>query len=139
MFRGLNQVSKKFDWKQFPNFTQREMRCTHTGIDGITEDFMSRLQALRTAFGKPMTISSGYRHPTHPIEAKKTKPGAHSSGNACDICVSGEDAYHLLSLAIEHGFGRIGIQQKGATSSRFIHLDICREEDGFVTPTIWSY
>lgn len=132
-------MSNNLNWKQFPNFTPREMRCTHTGMDGISEDFMLRLQRLRTAFGQPMTITSGYRHPTHPLEAKKAKPGAHSSGNAVDICVSGDDAYRLIALAIEHGFERIGVKQKGATSSRFIHLDTCLEEDGFVTPTIWSY
>lgn len=32
---------------------------------------------------RPMRVTSGYRHPTHPIEAKKAKPGEHASG----LCV----------------------------------------------------
>jgi uncharacterized protein YcbK (DUF882 family) len=96
--------------------------------------FMGRLQQLRNAYGKPMRITSGYRCPDHPVEAKKSTPGVHTMGMAADIAVSGTDAYELLNLAFGHGFTGIGVNQKGG--SRFIHLDTMREPP---RPNVWSY
>ncbi len=95
---------------------------------------MNKLQALRSAYGKPMTITSGYRCSKHPIEAKKAKPGAHASGCACDIAVVGADAHRLLKLAFQMAFTGIGVQQKG--NGRFIHLDTL---EGGLRPSVWSY
>jgi uncharacterized protein YcbK (DUF882 family) len=83
-----------------------------------------------------MTVTSGYRHPTHPIEAAKAAPGAHSTGRAVDIAVQGADAVRLIALAIAEGFTGIGVQQKG--SGRFIHLDDL-PSGAFPRPTVWSY
>ena len=85
-------------------------------------------------YDKPMTITSGYRDPKHPIEARKEKPGTHTTGLAADIACNGQDAYDILQIAFELGFSGIGVQQKG--SARFIHLDMW--EDG-PRPNVWSY
>ncbi|KZX61306.1 peptidase M15A [Alcanivorax sp. HI0033] len=98
---------------------------------------MEKLQALRTEYGKPMTVTSGYRHPTHPIEARKASPGAHASGRAADIAVQGGDALKLIELALKHGFTGIGVNQKG--DGRFIHLDDLKHEPGRPRPWVWSY
>lgn len=98
---------------------------------------MDRLLALRLAYGKPMPISSGYRDKTHPIEAKKVTTGTHTTGRACDVAVTGKDAYRLVELAYQYGFTGIGINQKG--SSRFVHLDDCGPAAGRPRPTMWSY
>lgn len=123
------------NWADYPNFRESEFACKHTGESKMEPAFMERLQTLRIAYGKPMQISSGYRSPSHPIEAAKAKPGAHSSGRACDVVVRGADALKLVELAIKHGFTGIGVNQKGA--SRFIHLDDLTSADS--RPTIWSY
>jgi zinc D-Ala-D-Ala carboxypeptidase len=122
------------NWINHPNFKREEFLCQHCGSEGIKPEFLDKLQALRTAYGKPMKITSGYRCNKHPIEAKKPSPGAHSSGLAADIAVSGADAHRLLSLALAHGFTGIGIQQKG--DARFIHLDTLT---GATRPALWSY
>jgi zinc D-Ala-D-Ala carboxypeptidase len=119
------------DWSKYPNFSEAEFRCQETGEIDMDEVFLQRLQELRNAFAKPMTVTSGYRSPKHSIEAKKPLPGAHAQGKAVDIRVSGEDAYQLVGLAMSLGFTGIGVQQKGA--SRFIHLDIMPRK------AIWSY
>ena len=125
------------NWQNYPNFSAVEFRCKHTGSLRMDEGFMARLQALRTDYGKPMTISSGYRDKTHPIEAAKSEPGAHSTGHACDVVVSGGDALKLIALAVKHGFTGIGVKQKG--SSRFIHLDDLPHDSRRPRPTVWSY
>ena len=120
------------DWNKYPNFTEQEMSCSHTGKCEIDEAFMDKLQTLRTVYGKPMYVTSGYRDPTHPLEARKSKPGDHAKGVAVDIHVFGQDALDLLRYALEYGFNRIGVNQKGAWGGRFIHL-------GLGTPAMWSY
>jgi zinc D-Ala-D-Ala carboxypeptidase len=124
------------DWTRWPNFGPDEFRCKHTGHLKMHAGFMDRLQKLRTAYGKPMRITSGYRDPLHPIEAAKDKPGAHSTGRACDVGVQGADALRLVALAVQLGFTGIGVQQKG--SVRFIHLDDLSGPE-WPRPNIWSY
>lgn len=124
------------DWDKYPNFSEKEFRCSHTGLCEMQEEFMDILQTIRTEYGKPMTVSSGYRHPTHPVEARKERAGEHSQGMCADISVRGKDALELLTIALRLGVKRVGVQQKG--SGRFLHLGI-GESDYFPTPHIWSY
>ena len=125
------------DWNTSAYFNQHEFTCSHTGKCDMDSNFINKLNELRVAFGKPMRITSGFRDVTHPIEAKKSSPGAHTTGQAADIAVSREDAFDLLSLALTKGFTGIGIQQKG--SGRFIHLDTLKNTKERPRPTVWSY
>ena len=117
------------------NFTLAEFACKcGCGSDGseMDEGLLQALQDIRTKAGFPFPITSGYRCPKHPVEARKTTPGTHSQGIAVDIGVSRGAALKLLKLALDDGrFKGIGINQKG--SSRFIHLDTRK------AGTIWSY
>ena len=120
-----------------PYFTSEKMKCSHTGLEKMDTKFMEMLTELRVAYAKPMRVTSAYRDATHPIEAKKTTPGAHATGKAADIAVERGEAYEVLKLALEIGFTGIGVAQKG--SGRFLHLDICNSDDGMIRPTVWSY
>lgn len=122
------------NWADYPNFRESEFKCSHCGKVNMQPEFLKKLQTLRTAFNKPMRITSGYRCPEHPIEAKKAAPGAHTTGCAADVAVQGQDAYELLRLAFHFRFTGIGVQQKG--SGRFIHLDTLTESP---RPNVWSY
>jgi len=122
-------------WDQYSNFSKIEFDCQRTGENNMQHDFMMKLQALRTEFGKPLIITSGFRSVKHSIEAKKNKAGAHTTGLAVDLGVNRKDAYEVLKLAFELGFTGIGVNQKG--NARFIHLDISQGD--FMRPTIWSY
>ena len=125
------------NWSNYPNFSAGEFRCKHTGQLRMDSGFMDRLQALRTDYGKGMAISSGYRDKTHPIEARKSEPGAHSTGHACDVTVLGGDALRLIGLALKYGFTGIGVKQSG--NNRFIHLDDLQHEPNRPRPWVWSY
>jgi zinc D-Ala-D-Ala carboxypeptidase len=122
------------EWSKYPNFKADEFKCSHCGDNEIKEELLDKLQALRSRYGKPMRITSGYRCPRHPIEAAKSAPGPHSSGLACDVGVEGADAHKLLGLALDAGFRGIGVQQKG--TGRFLHLDLVSSPN---RPTVWSY
>lgn len=125
------------DWSKYPNFTETEFRCKHTGKCEMDAGFMERLQALRIAFGHPMKVTSGFRDKTHPIEAAKATSGAHTTGMAVDIAVEGAQAVRLIGLAITHGFTGIGVKQHG--TGRFVHLDTVPGTPQQPRPWIWSY
>lgn len=125
------------DWQRYKNFSSDEFKCSHCGANEMKPEFMDKLQHLRASFNRPMKITSGYRCPAHPIEAAKSRPGAHASGQAADVAVQGADAHRLLQLALDLGFTGIGVQQKG--SGRFIHLDTLQNSFDTPRPTVWSY
>jgi len=134
----MSDLTRSVVWSESKYFKASEFLCSATTSENMDADFIKKLNALREAYGKPMTITSGFRHPKmHPIEAAKKNPGAHSTGQACDILIEKENAFKLLSLAFICGFTGIGVNQKG--SVRFIHLDTIADSTLRPRPTIWSY
>jgi len=113
----------------FKYFKLEEFACKHTGKNAIEEEFVHRLDALREECGFPFTITSGYRHHTHPVESRKSTIGTHCRGIAADIAVgNGIERATLVANAFKLGFTGIGVA-KG-----FIHVDI-RESDS----VLWVY
>ena len=115
-------------------FTDAELSCSCCGAYSFAPEFLYILNVIREECGFPLPVTSGYRCPKHPVEARKRRSGAHCRGLAVDIGVSGERAHRLVEVALRQGVPRIGIQQKG--EGRFIHLDI---DSSMPNPTIWSY
>jgi len=103
-------------------------------FEKMNPKLLEKLDQLREAYGYPIKLTSTYRSPDHPIEAKKAKPGEHAYGAAVDIaCVGGEATFKLVKAAIEVGFTRIGISRK----NNFVHVGI--GYDGAPPITIWTY
>lgn len=129
----MTDLSKKKSY-----FKPKELTCK-CGCNTIDFDllFLSTLNAIREECGFSFALSSAYRCPKHPIEARKEVAGSHSTGKAVDVLANGENALEIIRVAQKHGIQRIGIQQKGG--GRFIHLDACTEDEGFSSPAIWSY
>jgi uncharacterized protein YcbK (DUF882 family) len=102
----------------FKYFKIEEFACQETGENEIEEEFVHALDSLRFEAGFPFVITSGYRSPSHSIEAAKAVPGQHTTGRAADIAVSGgAQRYRLVAAAIKLGFSGIGVA-KG-----FVHVD----------------
>lgn len=114
----------------FNFFTIEEFACQETGENGIKEEFVTALDALRYECGFPFVITSGYRSPNHSLEIKKTNGGGqHTTGCAADIAVSGgAQRFSIVSNALKLGFSGIGV------AKTFIHVDIRQ-----TTPVIWTY
>ena len=112
------------------HFTESEFN----EFEKMNPELLEKLDQLREAYGYPIKLTSTYRSPDHPIEAKKAKPGEHAYGAAVDIaCVGGEATFKLVKAAIEVGFTRIGISRK----NNFVHVGI--GYDGAPPITIWTY
>ncbi|MEC9266695.1 MAG: D-Ala-D-Ala carboxypeptidase family metallohydrolase [Pseudomonadota bacterium] len=125
------------DWnpETTPNFSPAEMACkcgTCGGLHDMRQDFMVRLQAFREAIGRPLTVTSGYRCPKHPEEARKATPGAHGQGQAVDLACNDAGLRHeMVCLAMAQGFPGVGV------AKTFIHLD--GGHDSARRPALWSY
>ena len=120
-------------WGQYLDFKKSEFDCKHTGGNEMKHEYMLILQAIRTEYGKPMSPSSGYRHPSHPAEARKGHSnGEHTKGTCSDIkCNNGTDRFRLVQLALKHGITRIGI------AKTFLHFGIGGA--GLPNNVIWEY
>ena len=114
-------------------FTREEFDCQYTGKNEMKDEFIEKLDELREACGFPFHITSGYRAPEHPIEAKKKVAGTHSQGIAADIKVdNGWERFKIVEEAIKLGFTGIGV------ASSFVHVDIRNGDD--TTPYVmWTY
>lgn len=114
-------------------FNIKDFDCQETGNNEMSEDFLNKLDDLRHICGFPFIITSGYRDPTHSIEARKTnagrKAGTHAQGIAADIRINnGNEAYEIIKNAQSMGFNGIGV------AKTFIHVDTRK-----TMPVIWTY
>lgn len=114
----------------FKNFTSEEMvcKCGNCSLpidEPEFQNFMEKLQALRSVCGFPFQINSGYRCPDY-NDSLYSGDGTHLDGphtkGAADIGVSFERSYKLQKEAFEMEFG-IGVKQHGPVGGRYVHID----------------
>jgi len=119
------------------HFSDNELKCKHCGVLFMDEAFMNKLELLRTAYDRPMIITSGYRCPSYNDQIASTgREGPHTTGRAVDIRVSGADALKVVDWALRLGFTGVGLKQHGDHSGRYVHLD---DLEGPSRPCIWTY
>ena len=71
-------------------FKVREFRCRDgSDVVMIDESLVVLLQCIREHFGKPITITSGYRTAAHNAAVGGAKSSQHLLGRAADIQVAG--------------------------------------------------
>ncbi len=122
------------DWSKYPNFTEAEFACRcGCGAADMDPDFMDRLQAIRTAFGKPMVISSGFRCEEYNSRIGSKYP-EHVMGMAADIPCVNPEAAELDELRVFHGMPRFGISQRKGRP-RFVHIGGSLD----LPKAIWGY
>ena len=92
---------------------------------------LEMLDHTRMLYGKPISISSGYRTIAHNKDVGGVSNSSHLLGLAVDIrCTSSKERYDLLNVLLKKGFNRIGV------GSTFIHVDIDLDKSPNV---IWTY
>lgn len=73
-----------------PVGTGGKLNFVHAGQDKINPQFASILSETSKVMGRDFTINSGYRSPSHRVEAAKPGgPGEHAEGTASDISMKG--------------------------------------------------
>lgn len=86
-----DRISENFTWKEF----QRSPTADKLGIDTRIPDesiasqirslVVTVLQPLRSAYGKPLAVNSGYRSPALNKAIKGANNSQHTKGQATDI------------------------------------------------------
>lgn len=104
-------------------------KCKQQKPNQVDRNALARLDELRNRVNRPLALTSAYRCPEHPEEAKKAQAGQHAKGTAFDISVAdGAQRMQIVKTAIELGFNGIGIAKS------FVHVDTRTS-----TPVIWTY
>ena len=99
------QITENFSWEEF----QRSSKAEELGIDNSIPDesiasqirslVVTVLQPLRSAFGKPLHINSGYRCPALNKALKGAKNSQHTKGQAADI--ASDNPHRLAELVLQ--------------------------------------
>lgn len=125
-------LAKNGDRRLAPDFKVREFRC-RDGSDTVMVDetLTVVLQCIREHFGKPVTITSGYRTAAHNASVGGAKSSQHLLGRAADIRVEGvsvEDvaAYAESLMPDWGGVGRYPVKAGRATG--WVHVDTRAEK-----------
>lgn len=110
------------NWFISEHFLAKEFRCKD-GSDPICVNgaLISILELVRTKFGKPVLINSGYRTPSYNRKIGGAEFSQHMYGRAADIVVKGvepEVVYNFLCEAFPKSCG-FGLYPS------FVHVD-CR-------------
>ncbi|MCL2828368.1 MAG: D-Ala-D-Ala carboxypeptidase family metallohydrolase [Oscillospiraceae bacterium] len=105
-----------------PNFTVREFRCRCNRHDDvrICDDLVRFLQAIRTALGVPVTISSGHRCAAHNRAVGGASGSFHLQGRAADFTAVGRTPEQVAIAAERVGAPGI-IRYTG--NRNFVHID----------------
>lgn len=115
-----------------PHFRVQEFRCKD-GSDPVFVDtaLVELLEQLRAHFGKAVTITSGYRTPTHNAKAGGTRFSQHLYGRAADIRVQGASVEEVAACAecLLHGCGGVGrYPVKAGRATGWVHVDTRAEK-----------
>lgn len=125
--RGLaNLVPEQ---KEPENTRTGSLAFVNKGQDKINPAFASVLQDVSADIGKGLVITSGYRSPSHSVEAAKKKPGQHSHGTAVDISLkgmNGQQRFDLVQSLKARGVRRFGTY---SNSPDIIHVDMLPMKD----------
>ena len=126
---AIKQYSLKTDGaKQLsPAFRVREFRC-RDGTDTILidEGLVVLLQCIREHFGKPVTITSGYRTASHNTRVGGSKSSQHLLGRAAVILVQDTDPLAVAAYAesLMPGWGGVGrYPVKAGRAKGWVHVD----------------
>ena len=107
------------------HFTKAELACPCCGLCLMRDDFLLALERLRTAWGRPILINSGYRCKDHNQKIGGAAKSQHMLGKAADLNTLDLNEKDRLSFhaLCRKEFTGIGI------SPVFIHVDIAGTRD----------
>lgn len=97
------KLTKNFN---LPEFASKDGAAFPDEVKTNLAILAENLEVLRSHFGKPITITSGYRSPTHNLRIGGASQSFHTLGMAADIKVKDIDpklVYNAIELLIRSG------------------------------------
>ena len=116
--------SSQSNLKLTPNFKVGEFacKCGKCSTIKIDSQLVAFVQQIRTHFGQPVTITSGYRCKTHNKNVGGTSGSKHLTGEAADIVVKNVAPAEVAKYAETLGVLGIGLYET-AKDGYFVHID----------------
>ncbi len=109
------------DQWRWPDFSPQELASKGEGELMIDEPSLDRLQALRTALGKPLIITSAYRSLAHNRRIGSKDTSQHRKAKAYDVLMANHDPGVFERAARAAGFTGIGHYPN--SRNPFMHID----------------
>lgn len=109
-----------WDFNRWPNFHPKEFASPDNGQLYWDPVFFDKMQAMRTALGKPLKINSAHRSYRHNISVGGAVRSMHKK-MAVDISLAGHNRFHVLAAARAAGFTGTGYYKT------FLHIDLGRK------------
>ena len=122
---SINTYPKNDKTNITKNFKVSEFSCHGSGCcSTVTIDtkLAEYLQNIRDHFGKPVTITSGYRCEKHNKAVGGATGSYHAKGQAADIVVSGVAPAEVAKYAESIGIKGIGLYETNR-DGHFVHVD----------------
>lgn len=105
------------------HFQIKEFGCRHCGdVQNLSSELLAVLELVRLKFGKPVTVTSGYRCKVHNDNVGSTDASQHRKGTAADIVIKGvkpKEIYDYVNDTFPDSYG-LGLY----TNSGFVHIDV---------------
>lgn len=126
----MARISKNFTWEEFTaSDTAKRLGIINQITDWDVRDNIvalveNVLQPLRDAWGKPITINSGYRCEKLNKAVGGVATSQHRKGEAADCGVDDVLAFARLIIELGLPFDQMGLYPT------FVHLSYKREENG---------
>jgi len=119
----------------FPRGQGGKLNFVHKGQEGISPALRNSLTAVSQELGMDLTIQSGHRDKSHPVEKRKRNGGGeHTRGNAADISMRGmseSQRADLVQRLIAKGVRRF-ITYSG--SPDMLHIDLKNQKGSNGSP-----
>lgn len=128
---AIKQYSLKKDGKTYlaSCFQVKEFACRASDTILIDDELVVVLQCIREHFGKPVTITSGYRTASHNAKVGGSRSSQHIQGRAADFWVEGVPVATVAAYAesLMPGWGGVGRYPKDAAhptrKTGWVHVD----------------
>lgn len=122
---AVKTYSKGSNTSLSANLKVSEFACKGNGCCStvlIDEQLVTYVQKIRDHFGASITITSGYRCPTHNSRVGGATGSRHAKGQAADIVVQGVAPKKVAQYAESIGILGIGLYETSA-DGHFVHID----------------
>lgn len=128
---NIKEYNKEYTAKCSTNFRVNEFSCKGTGCCKTVKldmELVKILQNIRDNFNQPVTVTSGYRCPTHNKAVGGVSNSYHTKGQAADIVVKNVSPTEVAKYA--ESIGVLGIGCYTGSDGNFVHIDT-REKKAF--------
>lgn len=111
---------KRNNFQISANFNLSEFECPCCGCVMATDELAARLESLRSALGRPIVVTSGYRCARRNAEVGGAAGSRHMSGRAADVSCPRAKQQSLCEAAKLCGFAKtLAYPERG-----FVHLEV---------------